>query len=526
VAPATLGALLFSIMASKTAAGKILHNSFWYGLEAVLETVVFLGTSVAVARYLGPTKLGYFSYINFFVMIVNRTSGTGLASATRKYMSEFIGQDQPGIACAVYHFAYRYQLIGAVAVTALGLLGVAIFGDPSYRLMAAILILSIVPGVMSWVPAQANQAFEDTSKNSWSAFGYILSYAFIVFLSIHYRWDLIGIAAASLVGRSVEVVWRTIPLHAALRKIPISPLPEELRLRMRGFCIQAIGIQIITSIVWDRSEMVFLRVFSSLQQIAFYSISFGLANNLLLIPRIFGAATGITLMVESSRDPRRIGSIITNACRYLFLVVFPVHLGAAAITRQVISLSYGRQYQSAVPVLIVASILAIPRAFAEIPDILMRAFERQNELLRWMIVTGVVNIALDVALIPHYGAVGAAWANGLAQSFCVVVLWIQARRICTYDWPTRAMVRLFAAALIMAFCAYGIGRAISGVRGLAVAIVFGVLAYTILVKLFRGLESEDSTRLGLIGKILPGALSRPYLAIIAFVIPANAALLP
>jgi O-antigen/teichoic acid export membrane protein len=513
-------------MASKTVTGKILHNSFWYGLEAVLETVVFLGTSIAVARYLGPTKLGYFSYINFFVMIVNRTSGTGLASATRKYMSEFIGQDQPGIACAVYHFAYRYQLIGAVTVTALGMLGVAIFGDPSYRLMAAILILSIVPGVMSWVPAQANQAFEDTSKNAWSAFGYILSYAFIIFLSIHYRWDLIGIAAASLVGRSVEAVWRTIPLHTALRKIPISPLPEELRIRIRGFCIQAIGIQIITSVVWDRSEMVFLRAFSGLRQIAFYSISFGLANNLLLIPRIFGAATGITLMVESARDPRRIGSIITNACRYLFLVVFPVHLGAAAITRQVIALSYGGQYRAAVPVLIVASILAIPRAFSEIPDILMRAFEGQNALLQWMIVTGIVNIALDVALIPRYGAIGAAWANGLAQSFCVVALWIQARRICTFGWPARAMVRLFSAALIMALCAYVIGTVIPDVRGLVAAIFFGVPAYVMLVKMFQGLESEDSIRLGLIGKILPGALIRPYLAIIAFVIPPRNTLLP
>ena len=513
-------------MASKTAAGKILHNSFWYGLEAVLETVAFLGTSIAVARYLGPEKLGYFSYINFFVMIVNRTSGTGLASATRKYMSEFLAQDQPGIACAVYHFAYRYQLIGAIAVTALGLVGVAIFGDPSYRLMTVILILSIVPGMMSWVPAQANQAFEDTSKNTWSAFGYILSYAFVIFLSVHYLWGLVGIAAASLIGRSVEVVWRTLPLHAELRKIPVSPLPEELRQRIRRFCLQAIGIQIITSIVWDRSEMFLLRAFSGLQQIAFYSISFGLANNLLLIPRIFGAATGITLMVESTRDPRRIDGIVKNACRYLFLVVLPVHLGAAAITRQVIGLAYGREYQAAVPVLIVASILAIPRAFAEIPDVLFRAFERQNELLRWMIITGVLNIALDFALIPHYGAIGAAWGNGLAQSFCVVALWIQARHICTFSWPTRAMVRIFASALIMAIGAYAIGRVIPGVGGMVAAIAFGIPAYAILVKLFRGLESEDSIRLGLIAKMLPSVLSRPYLAVIAFVAPPSTALVP
>ena len=50
-----------------TSSAKILSNSFWFGLETALEAIVFLGTSVAVARYLGPEKLGYFSYINFFV---------------------------------------------------------------------------------------------------------------------------------------------------------------------------------------------------------------------------------------------------------------------------------------------------------------------------------------------------------------------------------------------------------------------------------------------------------------------------
>jgi len=53
----------------ENASKKILRNSFWYGLETVLEAVVFLGTSIAIARYLGPEKLGYFSYINFFVSL-------------------------------------------------------------------------------------------------------------------------------------------------------------------------------------------------------------------------------------------------------------------------------------------------------------------------------------------------------------------------------------------------------------------------------------------------------------------------
>ena len=499
-----------------TTASKILNNSFWFGLESILETIVFLGTSIAVARYLGPEKLGYFSYINFFVSIVTRTSGNGLASATRKYMSEYLALDQPGIARAVYHLAYRYQLLGTVTLTTLGIAGVLLFGDPHIRLMSSILIVSIIPGVMSWVPAQANNAFEDVRKNTLSAFGYILSYGVVIVLTLHFHWDLVGVASATLIGRTIEVVMRTVPLHAKLRTIPIEQVPKELKIRIRRFCFEAIGIQLLMAVVWDRSEMIFLRAFSSIEQIAFYSVSFGLASNLLTVPRIFGGATGITLMVESSRDPSRVDSIVRNACRYLALVVFPVHLGAAAVTNLAVRFAYGPRYAGAVPVLIVASILAIPRGFQEIPEILMRAADRQKILFYWLCVTGVLNLALDAALIPHFGAVGAAWGNGLAQAFGVMASWRQARKAYRFSFPVVSALRFGLASLVMAAIAFAIGHAIPRLPGLILAVVTAVPSYILLVKVLRALSPEDELRLTPIGNRLPGGMRLAYLKTIAF----------
>ena len=151
-----------------------------------------------------------------------------------------------------------------------------LFGEPGYKLMSAILVASIVPGVMSWVPAQANQAFEDVSNNTFSAFGYLVSYTVVIVLTVHYQWDLVGVASAMFIGRTFEVILRTIPLHAKLRKLPLSTLPQEVVERIRRFCIQAVGIQLLMSVVWDRSEIWFLRWLSGFEQIGFYSISFTL----------------------------------------------------------------------------------------------------------------------------------------------------------------------------------------------------------------------------------------------------------
>ena len=499
---------------------KILRNSFWFGLETVLETIVFLGTSVAVARYLGPEKMGYFSYINFFVLIVTRTGGTGLASATRKYMSEFIAQDRPGMARSVFNLALRYQFLGALSISVLGLAGILLFGDPHFRLMSCILILGITPGVMSWVPAEANNAFEDVAKNTQSAFGYLLTYGLIIFLTLFLHWDLVGIASATLVGRTVEVLLRSIPLRAKLHQIPLEELTPETKLRIRRYCLQAMGLQILVAVVWDRSEMIFLRHYSSLEQIAFYSISFGLANNLLLLPRTFGSATGITLMVESGRDPARVDGIVKNACRYLLLVVFPVHLGAAAVTKAAIRFAYGPSYAGAIPVLVVASILSIPRGFQEIPEVLMRAADRQKQMLIWLGITGCVNLVLDFLLIPRYGAVGAAWGNGLSQTFGIGAVWVLARQVYRFGLPFKAALRLLFSASLMALLAYLVGREIPGMLGFWTAVLTAIPVYVILVKLTHGLDPSDRVRLEPLALRFPQKLRRAYLATVAFVTPA------
>jgi O-antigen/teichoic acid export membrane protein len=407
--------------------------------------------------------------------------------------------------------------------------------------MAVILLASIIPGVMSCVSAQANQAFEDSFDNTISAFGYIFSYAFVLILTVYLHWDLIGVASAMLVGRTVEFVWRTIPLRRRLRKFPLDRLDREIIVRIRKFCLESVGIQLVMSVVWDRSELFFLRYFApwvmengvlrqNFTQLGFYSVSFGLANNLLVIPRTFSGATGMTLMVEATRDPGRIDSLVKNACRYLLLIVFPIHLGAAAIAAQALAFAYGYKYVDAAPVMVVASLLAIPRAFQEIAQILLTVAERQKQILIWFSVAGVINIVLDWFLIRRYGAVGAAWGNGLAQTFGICVIWHLARRCYTFSFPVWHALRLFAATLTMGALAYYVVNALPyaaylnhtlpGLGALIAAVVSAGVAYLLMVKLVGGLLPSDRLRLAPIGNRMPPPIRRAFLAVLAFATPA------
>jgi O-antigen/teichoic acid export membrane protein len=178
------------------------------------------------------------------------------------------------------------------------------------------------------------------------------------------------------------------------------------------------------------------------------------------------------------------------------------------------TLAYGPKYVDAIPVMMIAAALAIPRAFQNLPDTLLRAADRQTALLKAMILTGVINVLLDVPLILRYGAIGAAIGNGIAQTIGVVLLWRAARREYFFQWPFGSLLRFAAAGLVMACGAFFAARPFSPAIGIAVAITIAAPLYIVGVRVFGAFDPEDLGRLTPLAARLPGRV-RP-LALFAF----------
>ncbi len=73
------------------------------------------------------------------------------------------------------------------------------------------------------------------------------------------------------------------------------------------FSGQSLILLMLGLIVWDRSEMVFLKHFcADIRQVAFYSVAFNMTERLLVFSQVFGTATGATMMVQYGRDSSRV----------------------------------------------------------------------------------------------------------------------------------------------------------------------------------------------------------------------------
>jgi O-antigen/teichoic acid export membrane protein len=213
--------------------------------------------------------------------------------------------------------------------------------------------------------------------------------------------------------------------------------------------------------------------------------------------------------------------LIGTSLRYLAVISFPVHLGLAAIAGPVMWISYGAKYSEAVPALAIAACLGIPKAFLLPVQASLLSWERQDLIIRWGLISGALNLVLDFELIPRYGAIGAAFANGTTQAFSALVLWLAAIHLLKVRVP---ILPLAKTALISAAMAIVVRLAISRVSAIPAVIlatIIGAVVYIILLRVARVLGPGDHDRMLDLKRRIPSSVAGIFEASLNWLIPAR-----
>src|SRR3954471_21845233 len=123
----------------------IARNTGWYGLENAISSTVAVFTSIAIARALGPSKMGYIIYVSWIAQVVSSLGGVGIPATTRKYMAEFLGMGDRGTARYIYLRTLLLQTAMATLATGGIVFWVIRDASPEYTVASILIALSIWP---------------------------------------------------------------------------------------------------------------------------------------------------------------------------------------------------------------------------------------------------------------------------------------------------------------------------------------------------------------------------------------------
>ena len=498
----------------------VARNSFWYGLEMAFSLLAAFVTSVAVVRVFGAERLAEFNYVVWLTNVTTTVGAFGLPVTTRKYMAEHLNRGEAGVARALYLFTLKIQTWISVGITVLGLVLIFAAGNPQYHVISVLLVLGMAPRTINFIPSQANNAAEVMKRNTApSLIGGLLSTVLTVF-SLVAGWGLAGVAMSLTLGAWLELLLKLRSVEHWLGDVKPAPIAPDLKKRMFSYSSQGVALLLLNVVVWDRSDMIFLKKLNpDPAQITFFSLAFNLTERLLMIPKAFGGSLGATMMAQYGRGQNRLQELTVNGARYALLATLPLLLGMACISHPLVLLLYGGANRQLIPVLSVVSVFAISKALMTMPTALLQAAERQGFMIVWGCICGGLDILLDILLIPRYGAVGAAFANGIAQTIAAGGIWWFAMRTMHLDLRLKDFARIAMAGAAMAAGVLGVNRLLGGYAGMVVSIAAGAVIWMAALRLIRVLDTADAQRFLSLARSLPASFRAPWKRLIAWLVP-------
>jgi O-antigen/teichoic acid export membrane protein len=500
----------------------IARNSFWYGLELFFGLFVTFVASVAVARVMGPERLSYYQFMVWLTNITISVGTFGLPVTTRKYMAEYLNRGEPGVARATYLATLKLQAWIALGLSVVALAAVLWLGNPRYLAVSVLLVAAMAPRVVGFIPSQANNAAETMRRNTGPSLAGATVTVVLTIVSLAVGWDLVGLAAAVLLGSSLECGLKLYSVERWLGGVARGTVSPELRKRMFAYSGQGLALMVLNIVVWDRSDMLILRTMNhDPSQVTFFSYAFNLTERVFMIPTMFGGSLSATMMAQYGRGQARLKEMTMDGARYALLVALPLLLGMACLS-PLVPLVYSEKFRPMIATLAIVALMAIPKVLVAAPTMLLQATERQGFLIVCGCLCGAVDIGLDILLTPRYGANGAAVANGTAQTMAAVGIWVYVWKTNDLDLRLRDFGRIVLSGAIMAAGVLAFTRAVPGYLGMLASIAIGAIIWMAALRITGALKPEDVSRFLSIGGQFPAIIRPHWKRLIAWLAPAEA----
>jgi len=223
--------------------------------------------------------------------------------------------------------------------------------------------------------------------------------------------------------------------------------------------------------------------------VGWYNAAYRLVLVLLSIPIAFNSAIFPVISRFYVTAPNNVKFVFEKHFKYMPMIGIPIGVGITILADKIILLVFGEEYLPSVralQVLVWTLVLIFARTAFE------RLFESIN---RQILVTkafggcALLNIVLNIILIPKFSYIGAAIATLITDFAVFVILFVCGSRI-GYKIALKEFIEIIIK-IGVASVAMGIFILHFGNMNLLALILLAMLVYTVFIFLVRGINDEE-----------------------------------
>jgi len=449
------------------------------------EVLMFLGSFVSFpifTRIFSKTDYGTMSLIGITIALAGYLTSLGMKDAVQRFYSSYVGEEKKEFLSSIINFFILISLL----VIGLMMFFVCLFQDKivfwgSYDVSLVLLASSLI--IFRGVFAIISTAFRMEEKiRTVIFFDFLQRYVgliFSVFLVILYK-DLFGYYWGLVASEGLLTV---IMLYLVRKNLSFPLIKKKYIVSSvrYGFPLSMSNISTFLLSFGDRYAIGFLLGPAA---VGVYSVAYNLCNYIFeLIKNIF-FKTFMPLVINNWNKDEISQSQKTLSLHFRFylMLTMPCVFGLTAVGTDALTLLAGAKYQEAfflVPVL--ASAIAVNGLSA----VTFSGMYYKSQSLRILIInlsTAILNLVLNLTLLPQIGLVGAAWATGISYFLMVLSGYFYTKQSLKINYQIVSVIKYVGFSFLM-FDAIKL-LPFSGNMGLLLKIMAGVLLYTVMIMLF------------------------------------------
>lgn len=449
---------------------------------------LFIGLLITplLVRLLGSSAYGDYAFLISLLSIIMILTNVGVSDGIRKHVAENNRREK----WAEYVFGFYLRIGMALAIVAASICvvisfsGIAslFFGEEYTNYLYILASLIIVRQIYS----TAQSVLMGLGKESRSEPARVLNkalFAVIALLLAYFNYGVTGVLVGHLVGFTIVTVIvyyilsGELYISTILNHIP-DDIPKRKLLRFNLFSFLLI---LLTTSLYH-ADILLLRTLTSSQETGYYRGALVIAEFLWFVPKTFQTVFLYSASeMWSNEEADRITSLISKTTRYNISLTLLLVIGLGALAGDFIPLYFGEEFTPATSYLL----LLLPGALGfAIARPIFAIGQGKGSLRILVLATGisaVLNILLNLVLIPRYGATGAAVATSISYGSMIIFHIISARKIGFNPLRDARLTRISAVALLSAPVIFGLGRVIdSSIISLIIVPPIGFLVYSML----------------------------------------------
>jgi O-antigen/teichoic acid export membrane protein len=396
-----------------------LANTVWLALDKLVKLAVGLVVGVWVARYLGPDQYGALSFAIAFAGLFGSVATLGLDSLV---VRDLVKDSEPG---ATLGTAFVLKLLAGLLTALLAIAAVVILrpGDLLARwlvgISAAAVVFQSFDVIDFWFQSQVQSRAVVLARTGASVATSAVRIALILAAA-----SVVAFAWASLAEAAVAAIALVAVYGLGANGIRSWRVSAARARQLLGDSWPLIFSSLVV-MLYMRIDQVMLGEMLDSHEVGVYSVAVRLSETSYLIPSSIVAAWLPGIVEAHATDERLFLERLQRLYNVMALLGYAVALPTLFLAGPVVRLVFGEAYGRAAPMLIVLSFATLFINLGIARSAFLTAMNWPKTHLATVLAGAILNVLLNLYLIPRYGGLGAAWASFAAY-------WLAAHGACFF----------------------------------------------------------------------------------------------